>query len=558
MKIFKDPKFQFFSLLLIFFILNFLQSYITLLFEDEAYYYVWSKDLALGYFDHPPMVALWAAFGQLFFEGELGVRLLSSLSFSMMIWLIWEMIDFKEKWNHIFLFFILIISLAFWQVFGFIMTPDTPLLLFTAVFMLAYKRFLNNDSLFNSLFLGFAMAGMLYSKYHGILVIIFVVLSNLKLFKNPRFWLASVFGFVLFVPHLFWQFENGFPSFLYHLKERNKKPYHIGKTLLHFVNMIAIVGITFPVIYSAFFKHKASNLFERSLKYIVYGFFVFFLISTFSSEPQAQWVIVVSIPLVIISFPYLVIQLKARRWLFVLGSIQLVILLSARALFAFPSISPIPLEPHLSTQWVPELYKNTEGRPLIFVNNYSEASLYNFYTGVQTHSYSILKGRKSQYDLLDFEENMQGMNVYSVSKYESDLPEIASRTGRIYYGKAIDNYYTFEKVKCEISGDEIHIVNGLNTIEFTLTNNYKRTIFFDNVDLVGVFQGSKNKILLKVPLNTEKLNPLEANEKKTIRADFYISEMPSSEKMTFRAGLDFYQLMEGFQGNKVKVVIKKN
>ena len=25
--------------------------------EDEAYYWVWSKQLDIGYFDHPPMIA---------------------------------------------------------------------------------------------------------------------------------------------------------------------------------------------------------------------------------------------------------------------------------------------------------------------------------------------------------------------------------------------------------------------------------------------------------------------------------------------------------------------
>ncbi|UCE94160.1 MAG: glycosyltransferase family 39 protein [Flavobacteriaceae bacterium] len=556
MKIIKDHKFQFFSLLLLFFILNFIQSSITLLFEDEAYYFVWSKDLAFGYFDHPPMVALWAAAGQQFFEGELGVRILSAVSFSTMIWLIWSMIDLKDKWNHVLLYFLLIVSFAFWQVFGFIMTPDTPLLLFTTVFILAYKRFLDKDSLVNALLLGFGMAGMLYSKYHGILVIIFVVLSNLKLFRNPRFWLASIFGFILFVPHLVWQYENDFPSFLYHLKERSKKPYHVSKTLLHFVNMIAIVGIAFPVIYNAFFKKKAQNLFEKSLKYIVYGFFIFFLISTFSSEPQAQWVIVISIPLVILVFPYLVDHMKARRWLFILGSVQLLILLIARALFAFPSISPVPLEPHLSQQWVKELKNNTDAKPLVFINNYSEASIYNFYTGIETHSYSILKGRKSQYNLLEFEERMQGRDIYTVTKYKSDLPELASRTGRVYYGKPIDNYHTFEKVSCVINKDELNLKLGVNTLDFSIINPYDRIIEFDNISVVGVFQGSKNKILLKVPLHIEKMDPLEPNEKRLIQARFDLSKVPSSEMLTFRVALDFYQLMEGFQGNKVKVVIK--
>ena len=48
---------------------------------DEAYYWVWSRALAPGYLDHPPMVALWIWLGTLMGgEGALGVRVLAPLS----------------------------------------------------------------------------------------------------------------------------------------------------------------------------------------------------------------------------------------------------------------------------------------------------------------------------------------------------------------------------------------------------------------------------------------------------------------------------------------------
>ncbi len=44
---------------------------------DEAYYWVWSRALAAGYPDHPPMVALWIRIGTtLAGDSALGVRLL--------------------------------------------------------------------------------------------------------------------------------------------------------------------------------------------------------------------------------------------------------------------------------------------------------------------------------------------------------------------------------------------------------------------------------------------------------------------------------------------------
>ena len=554
MKILKDPKYLFFSILLLFSVINILQSHFTNLFQDEAYYYVWSKNLAFGYFDHPPMVALWGAIGNQLATGELGLRIVSTLSFSAMLWLIWLMIDVKEKWQHVLLFFTVVVSLALWQVFGFIMTPDTPLLFFSALFLLAYKRFLSEENVLNILLLGFSMAAMLYSKYHGILVIGFIVLSHLKLLRNPRFWMAGVIGIILFLPHIYWQYENGFPSILYHLKERNKHPYQVGQTILHLVNMIAVIGITFPVIYKAFFKHKVEGDFERSLKFIVYGFFLFFLISSFNSKPQAQWVIIILIPLTLLTFPYFIQNPEARRWLKILGGTQLAIILIIRLFFAVPSISPIVLEPHVSDPWIPELHKNTEGKPIVFVNSYSKASLYNFYTGIKTHSYSILRGRKSQYNLLDFETNMQGEDVYSATPFVKDQPILATRKSKYLYGKSIPNYQTFEKATCLIASEELAIKPGQNKFDFTITNTYNKNITFDNIRFIGVFQAPKKDIIAKVLLQTTDNVTLKAFETRLIEATFISPDLPKNEELTFRVAIEFYNLLEGFQGNKVSVV----
>jgi len=553
MKILKNPRYQFVFFLSLFFVVNVLQGSLTALFEDEAYYWLWSQNLAFGYFDHPPMVALWVKLGDLFFNGEFGLRFMSTLSFSFMLWVIWLMIDLTSKWQHVALFYLLIVSMTMIQVFGFIITPDTPLLLFTALFLLAYKRFLTEENLLNVIFLGSTMAGMLYSKYHGILVIGFVVLSHWKLLKNKKFWLAAIFGLLLFIPHLIWQYENGFPSFVYHLKERGKKPYSILNTLTHLVNVIAIVGLTFPVIYSALFKQKAKNQFDRALKYMIYGFIIFFFLISFTSEPQAQWLVVILIPLILITFPYFAENLKARKWLIILGSTQLVILMVFRVFLAFPDISPVTLEPHMAKKWIPELRKNTEGKPIVFVNSYRNASIYSFYTGIKTHSYSVLKGRQSQYNLLDYESKIQGEDVFSASTLIKDQPKLADKNHTFIYGKPISNYSTFEKVRCLIDQDNMLIGPGKNEFQVRLINTYGKNITFEEVRFVGVFQGYKNKIIAKVPLEINKISSLAAHQEIILNASFEAPELESYKGSTFRVALEFYHLMEGYQGNKVPV-----
>jgi hypothetical protein len=557
MKLLQKSKYQFALFLLFFLIINLFQSYYTALFQDEAYYWIWSKNLAFGYFDHPPLVAIWVKLSSFLFEGELGVRFVSNISFSLMLVFIWLTIDIKDKWKYVWLFFVLVVSIALIQVFGFVTTPDTPLFLFIAVFLYAYKQFLHNQNWKSILFLGFSITAMLYSKYHGILVVFFVVLSNISLLRNKNFWLAGLFGLFLFLPHLNWQFENDFPSFIYHLKERGRKPYRIDDTLMHLVNIVAIVGITFPVVYKAFLKQKKVTVFDKSLNFIIYGFIVFFFFATFKTRPQAQWLGAILVPLIVLTFPYFVQHQKARKWLIILGSIQFGLLLVVRIFLANQDISPIKLEPHISQMWIPKLKEETKNKPIVFVNSYKNASLYNFYTGIKTHSYSAVIGRKSHYDLLDFENEILHEDVYAVSKLIKDAPFLIKKNKDTLFGFAIDDYTTFQKVTCIIDEDYIKIGKGKDVdFTFTFTNTYSKNIIFKNVKFIGVFQGLKNKILAEVPLYIQDLHDLNANEKIVFKASFKAPEIENEGNITFRVALRFYDLLNGYQGNKVNVKIE--
>ena len=58
---------------------------------DEAYYWMWSKHLAGGYYDHPPMVAVVIRLGTLIAgDTELGVRLVSILLALPMSWAVYR------------------------------------------------------------------------------------------------------------------------------------------------------------------------------------------------------------------------------------------------------------------------------------------------------------------------------------------------------------------------------------------------------------------------------------------------------------------------------------
>src|SRR6476660_7382734 len=68
---------------------------------DEAYYWMWSKSLAGGYYDHPPMVAFVIRLGTLIAgDTAFGVRLVSILLALPMSWAVYQsaVVLFAGRW----------------------------------------------------------------------------------------------------------------------------------------------------------------------------------------------------------------------------------------------------------------------------------------------------------------------------------------------------------------------------------------------------------------------------------------------------------------------------
>src|SRR5690606_11802330 len=130
--------------------------------------------------------------GSIFFPAELGIRFISCMLYSINILLLWFLIDHPRKERYTLLFCVLVFATPLFHAYGFFTLPDTALLFFTSLFLLVYKRFLKKTTWLNSVGLGLIMAAMMYSKYHGILVILFTLLSNLRLVLNKKAWISVI------------------------------------------------------------------------------------------------------------------------------------------------------------------------------------------------------------------------------------------------------------------------------------------------------------------------------------------------------------------------------
>ena len=309
-------------------LINLVQASFTELANDEAYYWLFSQNLDWGYFDHPPMIALLIYLGS-FIGGELGVRFFPILLQPLYLYILWHIIKPAiTTQKDAVLYFIICASIPILQLYGMIAVPDAAILFSTSIFLLAYKSFINKSNTLNTLLLGFSMALMAYSKYHGALVVIFTIASNPKILKNYKFYLAGIFTIILFSPHLLWQWEHSFVSFKYHLLGRNS--YFKINYLLEYLLSIALIFNPFflPLYFKAYKEQYNKNLINRALASIIIGFILFFLFSSIRGQIQPQWIIVIVFGLIPFLFYYVKDNIKLKKYVIRIGLFSLVLLIT--------------------------------------------------------------------------------------------------------------------------------------------------------------------------------------------------------------------------------------
>ena len=503
----KEHKFLLPLTLFLFCILNSIQGNYTELLPDEAYYWVYSQYMDWGFFDHPPLVAVWVTISNLLFSDELGVRFFSAISYSLMLYLVWITIDHPSKNKYSWLFLLLFASTALLNVYGFITTPDTPLLLFLALFLWAYKLYLTQKNTLIYFILSFAIAGMMYSKYQGVLILLFILLSNWKLIKDYKIWLVCLGALVLYIPHIHWQYINDFPSIRYHLYERaSVASYKFEYTLMHVVNAIAILGFTFIIIYKAFFKGiKSKNIFYRGLNAIVLGFFFFFLIASYRGHVQAQWIAPIMLPLILITFNYLVEHKKNIRLFCYLAITNIIIIVFARIILANEGILPVRLDFHGNKEWTLKVKDLTKNSEKLFINSFQNASIYWFYTKEKVHYEKNYLGRKNQYGYLPDNDVFSSDSIAYITRISKEYSEIKMKSS----GKD-SIFISFIKNYKPLFDVEINFTNAVNlefntsmkkSYEAVIKNPYSFDISTKEIEVHVVFQNKKGNEKYSIPVN---------------------------------------------------------
>jgi 4-amino-4-deoxy-L-arabinose transferase-like glycosyltransferase len=270
------------------------------LYDDEAYYWVWSRHLQLSYLDHPPFVAWLFLLGTplepLFHTVRWPAVLLSHGTF--LIWL--KILRPVMSERQLFWWLCLSLTSPFFGMGSLIATPDIPLMFFWSLSLLAMlKAMETGDPRWYGAFGCFLGLGFC-SKYQ---IVLFIPAALLWLVFSRRLksvhwrWLPLTLaaGFLFSLPVLYWNYQNDFVSFRFQLTHGLAGGSWNPDWTLEYI--FSQIGIIFPTILYLALRRWPS----RETDYLPYfGWFpiLFFLWSSTQAHVEANWPTMAHAPII--------------------------------------------------------------------------------------------------------------------------------------------------------------------------------------------------------------------------------------------------------------------
>src|SRR5580693_3249 len=209
---------------------------------DEAYYWIWSKNLAFGYYDHPPGVALVIRLGTMIAgDTELGVRLVSILLALPMSYAVYRAAAILFGGRRVAATATILLNVTLMAAVGtLIVTPDSPLLVASSFIVLCLAKVLETGRGAWWLAVGAAVGAALLSKYTALFfgpAILIWLVSVPKLRRwliSPWPYLGGLVSLLMFTPVILWNADHHWVSFIKQIgraRIEDFKPTFIGELI---------------------------------------------------------------------------------------------------------------------------------------------------------------------------------------------------------------------------------------------------------------------------------------------------------------------------------------
>jgi hypothetical protein len=188
---------------------------------DEAYYWTWSKESALAFLDHPPMIAWFIRFGTAIFgDTTLGVRFAGILAMLVTQGLL---ADIVRRVTHDFRAIVLAVLMPEAALYyGLLMakvSPDTAMIPFAVAMLWSLVRLNESGNprwwLAAGLFAGLALLSKFTAVMLAPAVLAFALVpaGRRRWLFSPYPWAAALMAVIVFLPVLIWNAGHDWASF---------------------------------------------------------------------------------------------------------------------------------------------------------------------------------------------------------------------------------------------------------------------------------------------------------------------------------------------------------
>ena len=296
---------------------------------DEAQYWHWSLTPDFGYFTKPPMIAWVIGLStSLFGNEEWAIRLCSPIFhffISILLWITSQSIFGLRSGKIAALIWIFTPVAALGS---FIISSDTPLLLFWSLALLLIFKLFKNEYFLYAIFAGLALGLAFLSKYAALYFLILLIVwwiiydrGNSLSLKN-LFLLVST-SFVISSSNLYWNYLNDFVTVSHTVSNADLKNIILNNNnVIEFVSSQLLVfgPIIFLlylfVVFESFFKNKKLSL----LASLSFPIIFLITIQSFLKIANANWAVTAYIAGTLILSAFVVINKKKYlRFFFKIG-----------------------------------------------------------------------------------------------------------------------------------------------------------------------------------------------------------------------------------------------
>jgi 4-amino-4-deoxy-L-arabinose transferase-like glycosyltransferase len=264
---------------------------------DEAYYWLWSKHLAWGYYDHPPVIAFAIRAGATIFgDTSFGVRFVPLVLSAIASWAVWRagaiLLKREDAGALACLFFNLTPMVAIEAMAA---TPDAPAMAASALFLLALAKAEQTRKGYWWLVAGVAAGAGLLSKYTilfagaGAFAWLLFDPRLRRLLLTPWPYAGALVALVLFLPNLLWNSTHHWMTFALQFG-RVGEGHFTARYLVEF--LAAQLGMATPFIFAL----GAFGLFARRkrdasllAKAVIWPAVVYFVVHALRDRVQGNW-----------------------------------------------------------------------------------------------------------------------------------------------------------------------------------------------------------------------------------------------------------------------------